>query len=34
MAGGRGGGSSTMAQGVLPGKAQLEQVLSILEGAK
>jgi len=32
MAGGRGGGSSTMAQGVLPGKAQLEQVLSVLEG--
>ncbi len=34
MAGGRGGGSSTMAQGVLPGKAQLEQVLSALEGTK
>jgi alanyl-tRNA synthetase len=34
MAGGRGGGSSTMAQGVLPGKAQLEQVLSVLEGTK
>ncbi len=34
MAGGRGGGSSTMAQGVLPGKAQLEQVLSMLEGTK
>ena len=33
-AGGRGGGSSTMAQGVLPGKAQLEQVLSVLEGTK
>jgi alanyl-tRNA synthetase len=32
MAGGRGGGSSTMAQGVLPGKAQLDQVLSVLEG--
>jgi alanyl-tRNA synthetase len=32
MAGGRGGGSSTMAQGVLPGRAQLEQVLSVLEG--
>jgi alanyl-tRNA synthetase len=32
--GGRGGGSSTMAQGVLPGKAQLEQVLSVLEGTK
>jgi len=34
LAGGRGGGSSTMAQGVLPGRAQLEQVLSVLEGAK
>ena len=34
VAGGRGGGSSTMAQGVLPGKAQLEQVLSALEGTK
>ncbi|MFL5511914.1 MAG: alanyl-tRNA editing protein [Gemmatimonadales bacterium] len=34
IAGGRGGGSSTMAQGVLPGKAQLEQVLSVLEGTK
>ncbi len=34
MAGGRGGGSRTMAQGVLPGKAQLEQVLSVLEGTK
>jgi alanyl-tRNA synthetase len=34
IAGGRGGGSSTMAQGVLPGKAQLEHVLSVLEGTK
>jgi len=34
MAGGRAGGSSTMAQGVRPGKAQLEQVLSVLEGTK
>jgi alanyl-tRNA synthetase len=34
IAGGRGGGSSTMAQGVLPGKAQLEHVLSVLEGSK
>jgi alanyl-tRNA synthetase len=33
-AGGRGGGSSTMAQGVLPDKAQLEHVLSVLEGIK
>jgi alanyl-tRNA synthetase len=33
-AGGRGGGSSTMAQGVLPDKAQLEHVLSVLEGTK
>jgi alanyl-tRNA synthetase len=34
IAGGRGGGSSTMAQGVLPGKAQLDHVLSVLEGTK
>jgi alanyl-tRNA synthetase len=33
-AGGRGGGSSTMAQGVLPDKSQLEHVLSVLEGTK
>ena len=33
-AGGRGGGSSTMAQGVLPDRAQLDHVLSVLEGTK
>ncbi len=33
-AGGRGGGSSTMAQGVLPDQAQLDHVLSVLQGTK
>jgi alanyl-tRNA synthetase len=34
VAGGRGGGSSTLAQGVLPGTAQLEQVIRSLGGTK
>jgi alanyl-tRNA synthetase len=33
-AGGRGGGSRTLAQGVVPGRAQLDQIIQSLQGSK